>query len=497
MKSLFFSGLFLPLVLGSLALACSVPGVGEEDAASSGELNDADKKLPVDRLLDDEDIVGGGGITTADVQKFLDGKDSFLATYKEEGKLAAEIIVERSREKGVSPVYMLARIQGESSLVESKSPRSSLVEKATGCGCPDGKGCSAEFKGFANQITCAANLITKYFTQMKDDGKTVSGWAVGTEKKTLDPCTVTPKNKATAALYTYTPWVGAHGQGCGSSKWMGSSGMAVLTLKYKESFSPSKLTGTGTGTGTGTATPFCETAAGREDPSCTSIGPVQNCPPAPASQLCNAASVDRSVECGMISDGCGGFVNCDNVTGFGCGASQSCTSNRCSATACIPRPTGELCGAARSQQGVECGLISDGCGGSVNCDVVATFGCKDSVCTPLHKCEKKVTTPPPVDPPKTDPPTSSPSTDPPRDPDTSSPSSPASGDDDNDDDTTEGDGKEPTKSNQKKPKKKAAGGCSAAPGSDSSPGSGGLAGLGLALGLAFARRRRSRRIVKA
>jgi hypothetical protein len=133
---------------------------------------------------------------------------------------------------------MLARIQGESSLVESKSPNTKNIPKATGCGCPDGKGCSAQYKGFANQITCASKLIKKYFTEMDTNGATVADWKVGAAKKTLDPCTITPKNRATAALYTYTPWVGSFGAGCGASKYMGSSGIAQLARKYKDALPP-------------------------------------------------------------------------------------------------------------------------------------------------------------------------------------------------------------------------------------------------------------------
>ena len=63
--------------------------------------------------------------------------------------------------------------------------------------------------------------MKKYFTQLDTNGKTTSGWAVDKQKTTSDPRTVTPDNKATVALYTYTPWVGAYGEGCGTSKWAG------------------------------------------------------------------------------------------------------------------------------------------------------------------------------------------------------------------------------------------------------------------------------------
>ena len=42
---------------------------------------------------------------------------------------------------------------------------------------------------------------------LANEGETRSEWAVGREKETLDGTLVVPSNRATAALYTYTPWV--------------------------------------------------------------------------------------------------------------------------------------------------------------------------------------------------------------------------------------------------------------------------------------------------
>ena len=54
-------------------------------------------------------------------------------------------------------------------------------------------------------------------------------------KKTSDNCWVTPANNATAALYTYTPWVGAYASQCGTSQWGGSSLVALLYGNFKSS----------------------------------------------------------------------------------------------------------------------------------------------------------------------------------------------------------------------------------------------------------------------
>jgi hypothetical protein len=65
---------------------------------------------------------------------------------------------------------------------------------------------------------------------MDRTGETRAAWGVGKKNKTLDPCTIIPKTRATAAIYTYTPWVGTRGKQCSSR---GSSGSTTLVSIFK------------------------------------------------------------------------------------------------------------------------------------------------------------------------------------------------------------------------------------------------------------------------
>ncbi len=66
---------------------------------------------------------------------------------------------------------------------------------------------------------------------------TVSGWSVNTTKTTLDQCAVTPQTNATAALYTYTPYVGAYSDdGCGTKSDGGSTGIAKIYQQMAAQF---------------------------------------------------------------------------------------------------------------------------------------------------------------------------------------------------------------------------------------------------------------------
>jgi hypothetical protein len=96
------------------------------------------------------------------------------------------------------------------------------------------------------------------------------------------------------------------------------------------------------------ATPVCNPYFNVCEPSCT---------PAAAATICAAAQQSRGVECGIISDGCGGYVDCGGcAAGFACGAQGD--PNRCE-----PKELPTECAAA----GRNCGTITSVCGGTVNC----------------------------------------------------------------------------------------------------------------------------------
>jgi hypothetical protein len=207
----------------------------DDDGVLSSELTAM--SFDIHNLLTDADINGHQWITVTQVQGFLSLKGSYLANYTDPvwGKTAATLIVERSKAHGISPLYMLARVETESSLVRSGT--STNLIQATGCGCPDGSGCSATFRGFGNQIECASAKMRGYYNDLDAGRATIAGWKAGVAKQTFDPCWPTPANKATAALYTYTPWVGAYGIQCGRKSVGGSSLVAVLFNKFKAEYS--------------------------------------------------------------------------------------------------------------------------------------------------------------------------------------------------------------------------------------------------------------------
>ena len=195
--------------------------------ACAAEEDDAGHDEPTDYEVDPDDGKGDGvsatfnmnsvvsddiflgTMTVAEVQKFFEkspyGNRSWLADYTVGGKSAAQLVVDAATAEGVHPLMLLTRMQVEASLVSKTTrPTQHRIDRALGCGCPDGGGCSASYKGFGPQLVCGAEVLRKWY-----DGSIAKNglWVRGVSKRTLDPKTITPANHATASLYAYTPWV--------------------------------------------------------------------------------------------------------------------------------------------------------------------------------------------------------------------------------------------------------------------------------------------------
>ena len=205
-----------------VCVACAEPPPGEETAQSVS----AASTQTMNRVLTNAELTGDDDVTASKVQALFVLRGSALASYSEGGRSAAKIVVDEARAEGISPTFILSRIEGESGLLSSGTL--AHIASATGCGCPDNELCDPSVANFGPQVRCAAQSFRAYLDQLADDNSTISGWGVGVGRWTLDGCWVVPANAATAALYTYTPWVGAYADECGTSQWGGTSLMGVL-----------------------------------------------------------------------------------------------------------------------------------------------------------------------------------------------------------------------------------------------------------------------------
>lgn len=177
-------------------------------------------------LITDEDMTTGL-FSRDQTVSFLRTKGGYLGTKAEE---FGQIVYDAAVTNGLNPQFLLVQIQKESSLVEDPNPSQQQIDYALGFGCPDNQPCNSAYRGFGTQVSKAAAIFKQYLADIATTGRTISGWGVGIEKRSgaprnksnpndpgwesIDgqPVMVTPQNAATAALYTYNPWVGGHSQ---------------------------------------------------------------------------------------------------------------------------------------------------------------------------------------------------------------------------------------------------------------------------------------------
>ena len=128
---------------------------------------------------------------------------------------AARIIYKVQRACHISAKVILTTLQKEQGLVTSTAPTKTKLKIAMGYGCPDTAPCDAQYFGFYNQVYKAASQMKRYtdthssYWNSKKVGTTVN---IGYHPKSFaDPPTCSKKsvyigNKATHALYLYTPY---------------------------------------------------------------------------------------------------------------------------------------------------------------------------------------------------------------------------------------------------------------------------------------------------
>jgi hypothetical protein len=132
---------------------------------------------------------------------------------------ASRIIFKVQQGCGISARVILVTLQKEQSLVTARGPSAQILQKAMGFGCPDSSVCSSLYYGIFNQIFQGSRQLKRYGLSAPDnisfhyfpvgvpstvrfspnDVSPTTGVACGSS-------TLTIQNKATAALYYYTPY---------------------------------------------------------------------------------------------------------------------------------------------------------------------------------------------------------------------------------------------------------------------------------------------------
>ena len=177
-------------------------------------------------LISDGEFIDTNSMSATEIQSFLNDKNSFLKSFSEGGRSAAQIIYDASHGYGeasgsingisittstgtISPKVILVTLQKEQSLIGTTSdPGTSVTNKAMGYGCPDGGSCSSTYSGFTKQVEWGAWQLRYNYERASGTG--FSDYQVGQSATFSDyngNHTVSFDNRATSALYRYTPHV--------------------------------------------------------------------------------------------------------------------------------------------------------------------------------------------------------------------------------------------------------------------------------------------------
>jgi len=189
-------------------------------------------------IISDGNFYDRYAMTELDIQNFLDSKigtcnnsnclnvarttsfnrpaDAICGAYSGvANELTSSIIFKVQTACGVSAKVVLVTLQKEQGLLSNNEPSSSRLSRAMGYGCPDSASgaCDSEYGGLYNQIYWAARQFVRY-SNPPGTSTYFTWYPVGSPVSILyhpdaGRCgagAVTIRNKATAALYYYTPY---------------------------------------------------------------------------------------------------------------------------------------------------------------------------------------------------------------------------------------------------------------------------------------------------
>ena len=135
-----------------------------------------------------------------------DGKFVCMAKDTFDGQSAAQIIWQVSQDYGINPQFLIVLLEKEQGLITDTWPNHRQYQTATGFGCPDTAACDSKYFGLKNQLQNAASL----FRTVLNGGW--SNYPVGNTYVQYHPnswcggTVVNIQNRATSALYRYTPY---------------------------------------------------------------------------------------------------------------------------------------------------------------------------------------------------------------------------------------------------------------------------------------------------
>ena len=134
------------------------------DAEDGGKADGVSATFNRNLVLDDGLFVNADAMGVDEVQAFFEDSPynnrSWLADHTINGVSAAQAVVDAAQAEGIHPLVLVARMQVETSLVSKTArPTQRLIDRALGCGCPDGAACNSAYAGLQRQLDCGARTL--------------------------------------------------------------------------------------------------------------------------------------------------------------------------------------------------------------------------------------------------------------------------------------------------------------------------------------------------
>ena len=198
-------------------------------------------------IMSDAVMSNKDSMSEMQIQSFLEGKNScnntdigrasqyhnvkdgkFVCMAKETfgGESAAHIIWQAGQDYSINPQVLIVLLQKEQGLVTDTWPTSIQYNRATGYGCPDTAPCDTQYYGLKNQIRLSAALFRSVLNGGYSNYPIGDNYILYNPNRACGGSIVNIKNRATSALYRYTPYqpnqlalnagYGASNDGCGA-----------------------------------------------------------------------------------------------------------------------------------------------------------------------------------------------------------------------------------------------------------------------------------------
>lgn len=207
------ASLILGVVYAPVSRAADINGFNPGNIMSDGVMSNKESMNigQIQAFLDSKNTCNNTNVYMAAWYPHLqynirDGRFLCMAKDSFNGKSAAQIIWQVGQDYNINPQMLIVLLEKEQGLITDTWPNHVQYRSATGYGCPDTAPCDAQYYGLENQLRQAANL----FRNVLNGGW--SNYPVGSTYVRYNPTVscggsvVNIQNRATSALYRYTPY---------------------------------------------------------------------------------------------------------------------------------------------------------------------------------------------------------------------------------------------------------------------------------------------------